>query len=118
MQEKHDIGCGIMHGFDWTKWTSGTASQRLSLIPAGQEHVLQQDDGKNRFTKVVIDLSRLFALCAASDEAMLVRDDLAFFQAIKAQFAKTSGTWRSFVNLYPAPLRQTERSSTSSRRRD
>jgi len=95
MQEKHDIGCGIMHGFDWTKWTSGTASQRLSLIPAGQEHVLQQDDGKNRFTKVVIDLSRLFALCAASDEAMLVRDDLAFFQAIKAQFAKTSGTWRS-----------------------
>jgi TP901-1 family phage major tail protein len=47
--------------------------QRLALIPAGQEHVLTQDDGKARFVKVVTDLSRAFALCAASDAAVRSR---------------------------------------------
>jgi type I restriction enzyme R subunit len=94
MQEKHDIVCGIMHGFDWSDWISGTPTERLGLIPAGQEHVLQQENGKQRFVQVVTDLSRAFALCAATDEAIELRDDIAFFQAIKAQLAKTSGAQR------------------------
>ena len=94
MQEKHDVACAIMHGFNWDKWVDGTSTERLGLIPAGQEHVLQQEDGKQRFVQVVTDLSRTFALCAATDEAIELRDDIAFFQAIKAQLAKTSGTQR------------------------
>ena len=94
MQEKHEVACAIMHGFDWDKWTTGTPAERLGLIPAGQEHVLQQEDGKQRFVQVVTDLSRAFALCAATDEAVELRDDIAFFQAIKAQLAKTSGRQR------------------------
>jgi len=94
MQEKHEVACAIMHGFNWGKWTTGTSAERLGLIPAGQEHVLQQEDGKQRFVQVVTDLSRTFALCAATDEAIELRDDIAFFQAIKAQLAKTSGTQR------------------------
>ncbi len=94
MQEKHEVACGIMHGFKWDKWTTGTPAQRLGLIPAGQEHVLSQENGKQRFVQVVTDLSRVFALCAATDEAVELRDDIAFFQAIKAQLAKTSGTQR------------------------
>jgi type I restriction enzyme R subunit len=94
MQEKHEVACAIMHGFNWDKWTTGTSTERLSLIPAGQEHVLQQEDGKQRFVQVVTDLSRTFALCAATDEAIELRDDIAFFQSIKAQLAKTSGTQR------------------------
>jgi type I restriction enzyme R subunit len=94
MQEKHDIVCGILHGFDWSDWISGTPAERLALIPAGQEKVLQQEDGKQRFVQVVTDLSRAFALCAASDEAIELRDDIAFFQAIKAQLSKSSGAQR------------------------
>ena len=94
MQEKHDVACAILHGFNWDKWVDGTSSERLGLIPAGQEHVLRQEDGKQRFVQVVTDLSRAFALCAATDEAIELRDDIAFFQAIKAQLAKTSGTQR------------------------
>ena len=95
MQEKHEVACAIMHGFNWAKWTTGTPAECLGLIPAGQQHVLQQDDGKQRFVQVVTDLSRAFALCAATDEAVELRDDIAFFQAIKAQLAKTSGSQRS-----------------------
>ncbi len=95
MQEKHDIACAILHGFDWSKWTTGTAAQRLSLIPAGQEQILKQEDGKARFVQVVGDLSKAFALCAATDEAIELRDDISFFQALKAQLAKTSGSGKS-----------------------
>jgi len=94
MLEKYEIACGIMHGFDWSKWTSGSSVEKLGLVPAGQEHVLQQENGKGRFISVVTDLSRAFALCATSREAREIRDDIAFFQAIKAQLAKTSGTQR------------------------
>ena len=95
MHEKHEVARGILRGFNWGKWTTGTAAQRLALIPAGQEHVLQQENGKQRFVQVVTDLSRTFALCAATDAAIALRDDIAFFQAIKAQLAKTSGSQKS-----------------------
>jgi type I restriction enzyme R subunit len=94
MLEKYEVACGIMHGFDWAKWTDGTSTEKLTLVPAGQEHVLQQENGKSRFVAVVTDLSRAFALCASSKEARDIRDDIAFFQTIKAQLAKTSGTQR------------------------
>ena len=77
MLEKHGIACDMMHGFSWKKWITGTPTERLSLIPAGQEHTLQQDDGKKRFVQVVTELSRAFALCAASDE-------VAFYDALAA----------------------------------
>jgi type I restriction enzyme, R subunit len=103
--EKHDIVCRIMHGFNWDKWLTGTPAERLGLIPAGQEHVLQQENGKQRFVQVVTDLSRAFALCAATDEAIELRDDIAFFQAIKAPLAKSSGTQRPPEQL-DAAIRQ------------
>lgn len=84
MLEKHGIAEDLMHGFDWSKWTTGTSVERLALIPAGQEHVLQQEDGKKRFVLVVTELSRAFALCSASDAAKEIRDDIGFFQAIAA----------------------------------
>jgi type I restriction enzyme R subunit len=95
MQEKHEVACGMLHGFNWGKWTTGAAAQRLALIPPGQEHVLRQENGKQRFMQVVTDLSCAFALCAATDAAIALRDDIAFFQAIKAQLAKTSGSQKS-----------------------
>ena len=88
MLEKHGIACDILHGFNWDKWTTGKPAERLALIPAGQEHVLEQEDGKKRFVQVVTELSRAFALCAASDEATEIRDDVSFFQAIKAALNK------------------------------
>ena len=90
MLEKHNVASDMLHGFVWDKWTRGTASERLSLIPAGQEHILEQEDGKKRFVQVVTDLSRAFALCAASDEATAIRDDVAFFQTVQAAFNKQS----------------------------
>ncbi len=106
MLEKYEIACGIMHGFDWSKWTTGNSGQKLALIPAGQEHVLQQEDGKKRFIQVVMELSRAFALCAASDEATEIRDDVAFFQAVSAALSKQSTNRRKSPEEIDAAVRQ------------
>ncbi len=106
MLEKHGIACDLLHGFKWDKWTSGKPVERLALIPAGQEHILAQDDGKKRFVQVVTELSRAFALCAASDEATEIRDDVSFFQAIQAALNKKFGENRKSPEQIDAAIRQ------------
>ena len=106
MREKHGIACDMMHGFNWDKWVSGTPSERLQLIPAGQEHILNQDDGKKRWIQVVTELSRAFALCAASDDATEIRDDVSFFQALQAALNKQSSNTRKTPEQIDAAIRQ------------
>jgi type I restriction enzyme R subunit len=60
----------------------------LALIPAAQEHVLVQEDGKKRFVKLVAEISKAFALCATDDEAEAMRDDISFFQAVQSALTK------------------------------
>ena len=48
MLEKYEVCCGLFHGFDWSKWTTGTPPERLGLLPAAQEHILAQESGKDR----------------------------------------------------------------------
>ena len=91
MHEKYGIARDLLHGLDWSDWMDGTPAERLALIPAGQEHILAQNDGKARFVHIVGDLSKAFALCAASDEATDIRDDLAYFQALRAALSKQGG---------------------------
>ena len=87
---RHEVCCGLFHGFEWTAWTSGTPAQRLSLLPAAQEHILAQDGGKDRFLQAVTDLSKAFALAVPHEEAIRIRDDVGFFQAVRAAITKTS----------------------------
>ncbi len=106
MLEKHGIACDMMHSFCWATWTTGTASERLKLIPAGQEHILEQEDGKKRWVQVITELSRAFALCAASDEATAIRDDVSFFQALQAALSKQSNGNRKTPDQIDAAVRQ------------
>jgi type I restriction enzyme R subunit len=106
MLEKYDIACDMMHGFDRDKWVDGKPSERLALIPGGQEHILEQEDGKRRFVQVVTELSKAFALSAASDEAAEIRDDVSFFQAIQAALSKKAGVRGKSPEQMDAAIRQ------------
>ena len=90
MLEKYEVCCGLFHGFDWSAWTTGTSGQRLSLLPAAQEHVLVQEGGKDRILQVVTELSKAFALAVPHDEAIRIRDDVGFFQAVRTAIAKST----------------------------
>ena len=105
MLEKHEVACGIMHGLKWDH-AVGDAKKMFLLLPAAQEHVLAQEDGKKRFVQVVTELSQAFALCAASTQATEIRDDVAFFQAVKAVLMKSAGSSSKRPDQLDAAVRQ------------
>ena len=92
MLEKYDVCSAMFHGFDWTKWTTGPAQERLGLLPPAQEHILAQEDGKDRCLNAVRELSLAFALAVPHSETFRIRDDVGFFQAVRAALSKRSST--------------------------
>ena len=88
MLEKYEVCCGLFHGFDYSEWIDGTSTERVSLLPAAQEHILAQENGKERCLRAVRALSQAFALAVPHEESMRIRDDVAFFQAVRAVLAK------------------------------
>jgi type I restriction enzyme R subunit len=105
MLEKHGIACDLLHGFEWESLINNP-KKMLSALPAAREHILEQDDGKQRFVQVVTDLSRAFALCAASDEATAIRDEVSFFQAIQATLNKQRSASTKTPEQVDAAIRQ------------
>ena len=90
MLEKYEVCLGLFHGLDWSKWTTGTPQDRLSLLPAAQEHILAQEDGKARLLSAVAELSKAFALAVPHEQALKIRDDVGFFQAVRAVLTKST----------------------------
>ena len=88
MLEKYDVCCGLFHGFDRSPWAIGAPQERLGLLPAAQEHVLAQENGKERCLQAVLELSQSFALAVPHEEALRIRDDVGFFQAVRSALSK------------------------------
>jgi type I restriction enzyme R subunit len=89
MLEKYEQVCAILHGFDYEAAAEATAAKRLPLIAQAAEHVLQQKDGKQRYLQAVSDLSKAFALAVPHDSALEIRDEVGFFQEVRAVLAKS-----------------------------
>ena len=88
MLEKYEVCRGLFHGFDYSGWIDGTPAERTSLLPAAQEHILAQESGKERCLLAVRELSQAFALAVPHEEAIRIRDDVAFVQAVRSVLAK------------------------------
>ncbi len=82
----------MYHRFDYSKFFNGTPTERLSVIPAAMNHILELEDGKQRYIKAITELSKAFALVSSLDEAIAIRDEVSFFQSIKATVAKPTTT--------------------------
>jgi len=106
MLEKYEVCCGIFHGFDWSAWIAGEPKERLAILPAAQEHVLKLDDGKSRLANAVTDLSKAFALAVPHEKALEIRDDVAFFQAVKSVLTKSAGVDRRSPEEIEHAIRQ------------
>ncbi len=91
LQERYEICQELFHGFDWSTWSTGAAAQ-MKLIPAAQEHVLALKDGRERCLDEVRKLSQAFVLATPRDEAMAIRNDVAFFQAVRVALLKRAAS--------------------------
>jgi type I restriction enzyme R subunit len=106
LQEWYEICCNIFAGFDWSVWLNGSPQERVTILPAAQEHVLQQEDGKARLAKTVTELSKAFALSVPHKKALEIRSDVAFFQAVKSVLVKGAGVDRKSSDEIEHAIRQ------------
>jgi type I restriction enzyme R subunit len=113
MLTRYEICRDHFYGFDWSKWTTGTPAQKLSLLPAGQEHILaaaardpKPADYRQRFLQAVTELSKAFALAVPHDKALAIRDDVGFFQAVRAAMSKGGGERKKTGEERDAAIRQ------------
>lgn len=104
MLEKLEIIQQMFHGFDYQKYFTTDTREKLTIILEAQEHILGLADGKNRFTKQVALLSQAFAISIPHLKAMEIRDEVGFFQAIKARLTKfeSSGSGKSDIEIETA----------------
>ena len=88
MLEKHEVCCAMFHEFDWSPWLNGGAQGKLTILPPAQEHILAQEDGKERYLQAVMELTKAFTLSVPDEEAIRIRDDVNFFQTVRAAILK------------------------------
>ena len=92
MLEKLEVVSQMFHGFPYEDYFQAATSKKLSMILAAEEHILSLEDGKKRYINEVTALSKVFAIAIPHDQAMDVKDEVSFFQAVKARLAKFDGT--------------------------
>lgn len=97
MLEKYEIVVQMFNGFDYKRFFTADTKQKMTIILEAQEHILGLPDGKERYIKQVGLLSKAFALSVPHEKAMVLKDDVGFFQTIKARLAKfqTTGTGKT-----------------------
>ena len=96
-------------GFNYKRFFGNKtdASNKLTIILEAEEHILGLDDGKNRYINEVNKLSQAFAIAVPHEKAMEVKDDIAFFQAVKARMVKfTAGKERGENYDYETAIKQ------------
>jgi type I restriction enzyme, R subunit len=106
LQEKYEVVRESFHGFDYSKFFSGTPGERVGVLAAAMDFILDTskpseptgggaDDDKSklpgkkeRYMQAVTELSLAYALVSTQDEAVAIREEVAFFQCIRAMLAK------------------------------
>ena len=84
-------------GLLYEEYFTADTTTKLKIILAAEEHILSLENGKKRFIDEVTALSRAFAIAIPHEQAMDVKDEVSFFQAVKARLAKfdTTGTGKT-----------------------
>lgn len=104
MLGKLEIVSQMFEGFDYQRYFTADTHEKMTIILEAQDHILSLEDGKNRFTKEVGLLAKAFALSVPHLKAMEIKDDVGFFQAIKARLTKfePTGTGKSDYEIETA----------------
>ncbi len=87
---EYEVCRDLFHGFDYSKWKSGKGDEQLTLMNWAQDHILELENGKQRYLQTVTRLSQAFALAVPNEKVLAIRDDVGFFQAVRARIIKSS----------------------------
>jgi type I restriction enzyme R subunit len=88
MEEKLEVVQQILEGLDYSHYFTADVSAKLSLILQAEDYILGLADGKKRFVNEVNSLSKSFAIAIPHEKAMKIKDEVSYFQAVKARLCK------------------------------
>lgn len=106
MLEKYEIVQAMFHGFDTSRFFLGTPEERLALIAEAMEHILSLEDGKNRYLLAVTELSKAYAIVVTHEKAQEIREEVAFYQAIRSGLSKATSPDGKTKEELDAAIRQ------------
>ena len=104
MLEKLEVVGEMFYGFPYENYFGANTGEKLSMILAAENHILGLEDGKKRFVNEVTALSKAFSIALPHDQAMDAKEEISFFQAVKARLVKfdITGTGRSDTEIETA----------------
>lgn len=92
MKRRYEIVRDLFHGFDYQRYFNAPTNEQLQIILDAEEHILGIEDGEKRLRQHVTELSKAFALSIPHPDAIALREEVAFFQAIKSRIDKITDT--------------------------
>lgn len=107
MQELYEVVVDMFARFPYRRYFTLEPRAKLTFILDAANYIAELSEtregslvrnGKERFKENVIRLQKAFGLAVPHPEALKIRDDLAFFQAIKARFAKFDDQTKTRTN--------------------
>ena len=104
MLEKLEVVSQMFHGFAYEEYFGADTARKLGLILAAEDFILGLEDGRRRYINEVTALSQAFAIAIPHEGALDAKDEVAFFQAVKARLVKfdSTGTGRTDEELETA----------------
>ena len=88
MQTKFEVVSQMFHGCEYIKYFTAETGEKLKILLASQNFILKDEKLKERFLAEVTTLSKLYVMAVPSNEAEAIKDQVAFFQAIKSRINK------------------------------
>ncbi|HVE80858.1 MAG TPA: type I restriction endonuclease subunit R [Candidatus Dormibacteraeota bacterium] len=88
MKQKYEVVRDLFHGFDYKRYFKAKTNEQLQIILDAQEHIAGLEDGPKRLKRHVVELGKAFGLAMPHDDAITVREEVAFFQAVNARLEK------------------------------
>ena len=92
MLEKLEVVSQMFYGFPYEEYFEADTSKKLATILGAEDFILSVEDGKKRFINEVTALSKAFAIAVPHEQAMDIKEEVSFFQAIKARLVKFSSS--------------------------
>lgn len=92
MRTKFEIVSQMFHGFEYKSYFGADTTEKMKILLWAQNFILKSEDLQNRFLSEITALSKLFVMAVPSDAALVIKDHIAFFQAIKARISKFTST--------------------------
>jgi len=88
MLEKYEVVKNMFFGFDYQKYFPADIHDKLSIILEAENFILGLENGKKRYIDAVTALSKAFAMAIPHQKALEIKEQVAFFQAVKARIVK------------------------------